>query len=139
MKKPIKELFHPESFPPDPPLPDDPLQEPVEVKDGRRVIAAMRGVGPVKATSLYRAIERWNRKYRNAEGLEPSVSQMLFWASCWDPELYGIPKVKGWAKGMRRNVRRELGLEDGFDLRVMATDALAGELGRGIREGKEAA
>ena len=59
-KRPTKELMHLESFPPDPPAPDDPLQEVIEVKDGRLVVASLKHIGPKKTNALWSAIWEWN-------------------------------------------------------------------------------
>ena len=122
-RQPVKELLGKDvNFPPDPPEPDDPLQTPVEVKDGRLVLAALKGIGPVKANALWDAIRGWNKQNRPldrgfaVEDWEPALLQALAWASFYDPDGLGIPKVPGWGKGTRRNVREQLGLEDGFDL-----------------------
>jgi hypothetical protein len=127
-KKPVKELLGIDaSFPPDPPEPDDPLQVPVEVKDGRCVLAAIKGIGPVKANALWNAIGEWNKQNRPLnrgfveENWEPTLLQLLSWASFYDPSSLEIPKVSGWGKGTRRKVREQLGLEDGFDLHCRQT------------------
>jgi len=121
-KKSTKELLNVSRFPPDPPEPDDPLQTPVEVRDGRLVLAAFNGIGPVKANALWGSIRQWNKKNRpldrgfTEEMWEPTLLQALAWASFYDPDSLGIPKVSGWGKGMRKKVREQLGLEEGFDL-----------------------
>lgn len=122
--KPTKEIFPPfEALPPDEPEEDDPLQLPVEVRDGRLPLSAMSGVGKVKATALWEAIREWNRgHYPGREDDEPTLAQALFWASCSNPRDFGIPKVKGWGEGMRERIRGQLGLEEGMNVRIMLDD-----------------
>ena len=120
-KKPIKELFTPEvPYPPDPADPTDPLQEVREVKDGRLVIAAIKGIGPVKANDLWKAIEAWNRIHLSSRpDPAPTLSQALFWASVDKPDDFDIPKIRGWGIGTRRNVRKQMGLDEGVNFRGM--------------------
>jgi len=117
--KPVKELFQPEeSYPPDPPDPTDPLQEVREVRDGRLVIAALKGIGPVKANDLWKAIEAWNRVHLpGREDYTPRLSQALFWASVSNPDDFELPKIKGWGPGTRGKIRKQLGLDDGMNFR----------------------
>lgn len=123
--KPVKELFAPQSFPPDLPLEDDPLQELREVEDGRKVIAAFRDIGPVKASALWDAIRKYNEQQRplsrgwSEKDWEPRLKQAIFWASVSDPKLFGIPKVRLWSEKSRQKVRDQLGMEEGENFRVM--------------------
>jgi len=71
---------------------------------------------------MWEAIGKWNKQNRpldrgfTEEMREPTLLQLLSWASFYDPDSLGIPKVSGWGKGTRRKVREQLGLEEGFDL-----------------------
>lgn len=119
-RQPVKEIVTLPEFPPDPPAPDDPLQLPVVVRDGRRVLCALDGVGPKKATALYKVLKAWLRKNHQRD-IEPTLAALLWWASCSDLELVKLPKVLGWGPGLRRKVREQLGLYEGQDLRVVNT------------------
>ena len=124
-----KELMVLEGFPPDPPEADDPLQTPVEVKDGRRVIAAFKGIGPKKANSLYGTILEWNLVNKpldagfTVEEQIPTLNQMLVWGSMTERrwKTYELPKVPGWGDGMRKKLHDQLGLEDNQDLDIRET------------------
>jgi len=130
--KSIKDLFiSDEEFPPDPPLDDDPLQQVRIVRDGRRILAAFDGIGPVKATSMWNTIKEWNQENRPLErgftpqSWEPTTMQLLTWA-CMSKErrkLVGLPKVSGWGEGMYGKVREQLGLGEGEDVRVEVAPA----------------
>jgi hypothetical protein len=121
---PTKELLDLPQFPPDPPDPGDPLQEPIEIRDGRVVLAALRGVGPVRASAMWNAVRDWNRQNSPLDhgftesDWEPKLSQALFWASCHDPKGYEFPHVDGWGPGTYGRVREQLGLGEGQDLMV---------------------
>lgn len=77
----------------------DPLQEPREVKDWRRILAAFPGVGPARATALREAMLR--------AGMADNLMQAL--VAITDPEPLSVP---GWGPGLRRRVREALGLEE---------------------------
>ena len=90
----------------DPPAEDDPLQELVEVRDWRRILAQFDGIGPVRATALRDAM------------LEHHADNTLFHALClasWSQRKY-LPRVPHWGKGTIQNVRDTLGVPDGFDI-----------------------
>lgn len=90
----------------DPPAKDDPLQEPVEVRDWRRILAQFDKVGPVRVTALRDAM------------LEHHTDNTLFQALClasWSQREY-LPKIKHWGKGTVQKVRDTLGVPDGFDI-----------------------
>jgi len=106
----VKEVYPDlERFPP----PDaEPLQEVREIVDARTVIAALDGVGPVRATALWETIEEFY-------GRTPTLGQMLVWACVENPDYYKIPKVPGWGKGTRRSVREQIPLCEGQDLAIL--------------------
>ena len=59
--QPVRELYPElEKFPPDS---VDPFQEVREITDARTVIAALHGIGKIKASALWNAIKAWNEKY----------------------------------------------------------------------------
>lgn len=90
----------------DPPAKDDPLQEPIEVRDWRRILAQLDKVGPIRATALRDAMLE--------AGADGTLFQALCWAS-WE-RRDGLPKVKQWGKGTIQSVKGELGVPDGFDI-----------------------
>ena len=87
----------------DPPAKDDPLQELIEVKDWRHILAQFPGVGPVRANALRDAM------------LEYKADDTLFQALCWATGD-DSPKVRHWGKGIIGAVRKALGVPDGFDI-----------------------
>lgn len=95
----------------DPPDKDDPLQEPVEVRDWRRILARFDGIGPVRATALRDAM------------LEAGAARTLFQALCWASwkRRDGLPKIQHWGKGTFGSVRDTLGVPDGFDITLEVT------------------
>lgn len=98
-----------ERFPP----PDcDPLQEVREIVDARSVIAALDGVGPVKATMLWTTIEEFY-------GRTPTLGQMLVWACMEDPDYYEVPRVPGWGPKTRQGIRDQIPLCAGQDLAIL--------------------
>lgn len=114
-------------FPPDDPLPDDPLQLVRPVLDGRRVLAAFEGIGPVRANQLYGAIAEWNvaqcpadRGFTDADR-QVTTQQLIVWAAMEDPDYYGLPKPPGWGMGTRMRIREQLGLLPGQDLCIRTT------------------
>jgi len=86
----------------DPPAHDDPLQEPILVKDWRTILAAFPGVGPVRATALRDAMLE--------HGNMDTLTQALMWAT---EDFTAVP---GWGQGTRRKVRAALGLQDGYGI-----------------------
>lgn len=110
-RQPVKEIVLLPNFPPDPPDPDDPLQLPVVVRDDRRVLCALDGIGPKRATALYQALKVY-LKQRHQSDVEPTLATLLWWASRSDAATM---------KGVRRKVREQMGLCEGQDLRVVNT------------------
>lgn len=124
---PKKELLHLPKFPPDPPAPDDPLQRPIEVKDGRLVMAAFQGIGIGRAGALWDTIKGWNKIQRPAElgfaekDWNPTILQLLTWAARSKLNVYQFPKVPMWGEGTHISIRRQLGLYPGQELAVTST------------------
>lgn len=103
---PTKEIYPTSIKLYDPPAEDDPLQELIEVRDWRRILARFDKIGPVRATALRDTM------------LEHHTDDTLFQALClasWSRRKY-LPKVKHWGKGTIQNVRDTLGVPDGFDI-----------------------
>lgn len=96
----------------DPPAQDDPLQELVEVKDWRRILAQFKGVGPVRATSL--------RDDMLKTGADDTFINALRWAT-WS-KWGELPKIKHWGKKTFQSVRDEAGVADGFDIEFEVTE-----------------
>lgn len=96
----------------DPPDADDPLQEPIEVRDWRRILARFDNIGPVRATALRDALLEF--------GAKNILIQALCWASWsrWD----NLPKIQHWGKGTFGSVRDTLGVPDGFDITLEVTN-----------------
>ena len=123
--KPVKDLFFQERFPDDIPEEDDPLQTPQPVRDGRLVLAAFNGIGPVKANAMWKSVEAWMEEHRSRLGEEkedwlPNTMQLLVWASLSGKsrKMAGLPKVPGWGDKTYESIREQLGLEEGMELRV---------------------
>jgi len=112
-------------YPPDPPLPEDPLQELIPVTDGRVVLAMLDGVGPARANSLWQAMREYYAEYR--DNAEPDLANAFFWASVEDPGLYDIPDIRLWGEGTRAKVREQMGLAHGFDFRAFMNKLVASE------------
>lgn len=110
-KRGAKEVYPDlERFPP----PDaDPLQEVREIVDARSVIAALDGVGPVKATALWETIAEYS-------GRTPALGQMLVWACMENPEYHDVPQAPGWGPKTREKVRSQIPLYEGQDWWVLA-------------------
>lgn len=125
--QPTKDLLDLPNLPPDPPDPDDPLQRPVEVRDGRVVLAAFQGVGVGRATSLYKTVKGYNKIGRPPErgfteaDWEPTTLQLLTWAAKSKANVYDFPKIPLWGRGTHDAVRKQLGLYPGQELSVTAT------------------
>jgi len=116
------------SFPLDPPLPNDPLQELREVKDARRILAQIPGVGPVLANRVWNAIrERRQQNFPNGPEYlwEPDFMLGLTYLVS-DTEQWRVPKglkpikIKGIGKRKRASIRKALGIPDGtvVDFRI---------------------
>ena len=104
-------------YPNDAPDPDDPLQLPRRVTDGRRVIAALDGVGPKRTQALYDTIKKWNKKWQPEQDALPDLNQLLFWATMSKVERNRLQvKVPGWGEGTYRRVRDQFPLYDGPEL-----------------------
>ena len=128
---PVRELY-PDlaKFPPDS---CDPFQEVREVTDARTVIAALHGIGKIKATALWDAIRAWNKAQCPAsrgfteEDWTPTLGQLLVWATMEDPDYYGLPAVPLWGPKTRAGVRAQIPLESGQDLQIRSTYIPEGE------------
>lgn len=129
----IKEFWpSADSYPPDAPLDDDPLQEPRKVEDGRIVLAQIHGIGPAIANATWDAIRAW-RKGNNPQGdpasWEPDLATALVLLSSErDSKTVKIP---GFASGKRRSVREQLRIPAGMDLALIVTDEEKWVTGKG--------
>ena len=124
--KPVKDLFFPESFPDDPPLEDDPLQQVRPVRDGRRVLAAFEGIGPKKANAMWEAVQAWMDEHKTRLKDEkgdwlPSTMQLLVWASASKRARKYQGKVPLWGDKTYQSIREQMGLTGNMDLRVDIT------------------
>ena len=50
---------------------------------------------------------------------EPTLGQLLVWATMEDPTLYYLPPVSMWGKGTREAVRAQIPLCEGQDLQIV--------------------
>ena len=87
-----------------------------EITDARTVLAALHGIGKVRAGALWDAILEWNkaqmpldRGYTEDKWL-PTLGQLLTWATMEDPRAYGLPDVPLWGNGTRATVREQIPL-----------------------------
>jgi len=125
--QPVKNLLRLQQFPPDPADPDDPLQRPIEVKDGRRVIAGFRGVGPKRASDLWNTlrdhnIEMAEKGEYSLDDREPTIMQALAWITKWERKHIYPKKALGWGKGTIGSIRKQLGMIEGMELNVRVAD-----------------
>jgi len=105
------------SYPPDDPLPNSLLQEPVLVTDGRVVLSQFKGVGPTIANRVWKIVEDWKKAYY-ATGEHGEWTPDVFTAltmmtedtSKWNPPL----KIPGWGKKSRERLKEQLGLPPGI-------------------------
>ena len=100
-----KLVYPPNELPMDPPAPDDPLQLPIAVRDGRVVLAQLRGIGPKLAERI------WEYTGRN-----------LGWAltlltDTGSPEIHKIP---GIGVTTIHNIRQQLGLPPKLRLHLLS-------------------
>ncbi len=113
------------SFPPDPPHPNDLLQEPVLVKDARVIIAQIDGIGPVTANRIWNIIiEDKKRDFpRGPEYMwEPDFLTMLTYLTC-DTTQWLVPlKIPGYGKKRREKTREILGIPDGVNVGLDMVD-----------------
>ena len=121
--QPVCELYPElERFPPED---CDPFQEMREITDARTVLAALHGIGKVKATALWNAVKAQNQAERPLDcgwteaDWEPTLGQLLVWATMEDPALYYLPDVPLWGKGTRKAVREQIPLCEGQDLQIV--------------------
>ncbi len=113
------------SYPPDDPLPNDPLQEPVLVKDARVIIAQIAGIGPVIANRVWNLIISEKKKgFPNGPEYlwEPDFLTMLSYLTD-DTTKWLVPvKIPGYGKGKRKKTRKVLGLPDGVSVGLDMVD-----------------
>jgi len=107
-----------EKFPPET---CDPFQEVEEITDARTVLAALHGIGKMRAGALWDAVKRNNEEYSPNTDPTPSLGQLLMWATMEDPAYYKLPDVPLWGKGTRAAVRKQIPLCDGQDLQIIQT------------------
>lgn len=111
-----------ERFPPDE---CDPFQEVKEITDARTVLAALHGIGKVKATSLWNATLEWNKAQMpldrgyTEDKWTPTLGQLLTWATMENPKAYNLPDVPLWGNGTRRAVRDQIPLCEGQDFQIV--------------------
>jgi len=118
------------SYPPDPPLANDPLQEPIAVTDSRVIIAQIKGIGSMIANRVWAAIIQ-NKKERFPDGpeylWEPDFVEALEYLTTEPGNMLFPIKIKGLGKGKRAKVRDSLGIPGGtvLDFRVVDVYELA--------------
>lgn len=112
-----KLVYPPNDLPMDPPAPDDPLQLPIAVRDGRVVLAQLRGIGP-----------------KLAERIWEYCGHNLGWAltlltDTGSPELHKIPGI-----GLQtiQNIRQQFGLPASLRLHLLSD---GGEVMEPVGEG----
>lgn len=101
----VKQVYAPVEMPMDPPAPDDPLQLPVAVRDGRLVLVQLRGIGPKLAERIWEYCGRnlgWALTLLTDEG---------------SPEEHKIPGI-----GLQtiRNIREQFGLPPTLRLHLLS-------------------
>jgi len=127
--QPVKNLLHLQQFPPDPPEPTDPLQRPVEVKDGRRVIAGFVGIGPRRTNDLWDALREYNIETMpvdrgfSEKSWEPTLLQAMSWILACDRKGVRPKKITGWGKGSESSVQRQFGLPEGQEIYVRVVES----------------
>lgn len=102
-KYPTKEILEIPDFPDDLPSEDDPLQLPVRVKDGRRLLAALPGIG----------IKGANELWKHAQGVLWCAIEIV------TGSLIDIENVKGIGKKTLENNREFFGLMPGQVMRAV--------------------
>ena len=113
------------SYPPDPAMPNDPLQEPVLVKDARVIIAQIDGIGPVTANRVWKIIIA-EKKKGFPNGPEylwgPDFLTMLTYLTS-DTTKWLVPvKIPGYGKKKMEHTRKVLGLPDGVSVGLDMVD-----------------
>lgn len=103
----VRFVYPPNEFPMDPPLPDDPLQLPIRVRDGRVVLASLAGIGPKLAERIWEFC---------GENLGWALTLLSDEAS---PKVHKIP---GIGVQMIRNIRQQCGLDGPVRLMLVGTD-----------------
>jgi len=101
----VKLVYPPNDMPMDPPAVDDPLQLPIAVRDGRVVLAQLRGIGPKLAERI------WEYTGKN---LGWALTLLTDEAS---PELHKIPGV---GPATIRNIRQQFGLPPELRLHLLS-------------------
>lgn len=101
----VRFVYPPNEVPMDPPAADDPLQLPIAVRDGRVVLAQLRGIGPKLAERIWEYTGRnlgWALTLLTDEG---------------SPETVKIPGI-----GLQtiRNIRQQFGLPADLRLHLLA-------------------
>jgi len=106
-------------YPPDDPLPNDPLQEPVLVKDDRLILVGFDGIGAVTANAIWENAIGWLKRV-NPSGPEylwvPDLMLLLNILVCDTEEWIPPMHIKGLGKKRRENIRLQLGLPPGTEL-----------------------
>lgn len=119
----VKEIWpSANSYPPDLPLDDDPLQELRTVTDGRVVLAQFHGIGPAIATATWDTIREFRRKCMpdgDPALWEPDLATALVVLTGEKP---GTIKVPGFGEGKRRAIREQLCIPAGMDFALIITD-----------------
>jgi len=113
------------TYPPDPPHPNDPLQEPVLVKDARVIVAQIDGIGPVTANRVWNIIIADKKKnFPNGPEYmwEPDFLTMLTYLTCDTTEWIVPLKIPGYGKGKRERTRKVLGMPDGVNVGLDMVD-----------------
>lgn len=96
-------------YPPDLPDMDDVLQLPIPVRDCRLAIINIPGWGIGKVNILYEYVKSTLNLQRN-----PNLLEMLHYATSWETANH----LKGVGKGLIKNARSYVGLQDGEYLGV---------------------
>ena len=116
-EQPVCELYPElERFPPED---CDPYQEMKEIVDARTVLAALHGIGKIKASALWEVVRDWNTVHRPWTDATPTLGQLLAWATIDDPGTMGLPDVPFWGPKTRETVREQIPLEEGQVLQVV--------------------
>lgn len=90
-------------YPEDLPDLDDPLQLPMVVRDGRKTLVTVPGVGTDRANKLFFYLRELNND------VSPTTLQLLHYATSWETAKH----VDGWGKGTIKKCRDWLGLGEG--------------------------
>lgn len=103
----LRLVYPPDDYPLDAPAPNDPLQLPIRVRDGRVVLNQLKGIGPKLAETIWAYCER-----------------NLGWALTLltDPASPKIWKIPGIGPTTIHNIRQQFGLHDGQRLVIISDD-----------------